>query len=193
MYCTKCGTENTIRSVYCKKCGFLLEDEEETRLATESESEEAEIFSIRPTLIFVKAGYVIAVIAGFLLVVILNVIGNAVGVRVPYVISIPAGLAFLLIPAYFHLRQKTRLYTLKESKFQLDHGLLSKTTRNVPLGIIQDVTVSTSMSQRLLGFGNVEIENANESDGRIILRNIDSPKEHAEMVLKQMSRRHRKG
>lgn len=194
MFCTKCGSQNAADAVYCKKCGDLLEEEEETRIAqlpnvkadSNDDDEEQEIFSISPTLMFVKLGYILAILGGFTLVLLLNILGNIIGVLIPYWLSIPAGLALLLIPAYFHLKQKMLRYTLTDSKFELDHGLISKTTRNVPLRIIQDVTVSATFMQRLLGFGNVEIENANENDAKIILRNIDAPKEYAEILLKQM-------
>ena len=194
MFCTKCGSQNADDAVYCKKCGNLLEEEEETRIAgiTKNEAvnddEEEQIFSISPTLMFVKLGYILAILGGFALVLLLNLLGNMIGVLIPYWLSIPAGLALLLIPAYFHLKQKMLRYTLTDSKFELDHGLMSKTTRNVPLRIIQDVTVSANFMQRLLGFGDVIIENANENDDMIVLKNINSPKEHAEILLKQMRR-----
>lgn len=195
MFCSKCGARNAGDAVYCKKCGSSIEAEEETRVrpaaddagaGREAADAEREIFSIRPTLLFVKIGYGLAVIGGFLLVILLNFLGSAAGFPVPYLVSVPAGLALLLIPAWYHLRQKTLRYTLTDSKFELDRGLISKTTRNVPLRIIQDVTVSATLRQRLLGFGNVEIENANETDERIVLKNINSPKKYAEMVLEQM-------
>ncbi len=78
------------------------------------------------------------------------------------------------------------LYTLTDSKVEIDMGLLSKTTRNVPLRIIQDVTVTANFAQRVLGFGNIEIENANENDSRIVLKNINSPKRVAASMLEQM-------
>jgi uncharacterized membrane protein YdbT with pleckstrin-like domain len=192
MYCIKCGSENSDEAVYCKKCGHLQDAEEETRIAqlpkneANADDDEEEIFSINPTLLFVKIGYGLAVLGAFLLVILLNLLGGLAGIAIPYFISIPAGLSLLLIPAYFHLKQKMLRYTLTDSKFELDHGLISKTTRNVPLRIIQDVTVSATFTQRLLGFGNIEIENANESDDKIILKNINSPKKYAEIVLKQM-------
>ncbi len=61
MFCTKCGANNSDTAVYCQKCGTLLEAEEETRLArpmsvkvNDNDDEEAQIFSIRPTLIRVS-------------------------------------------------------------------------------------------------------------------------------------------
>jgi len=196
MYCKKCGGQNSIEAVYCQKCGTMLAEEEETRIAplavaAAGEEEEERIFSIRPTLMFVKFGYGLAVAGAFLLVILLNLIGSKIGIDIPYLVSVPAGLALLLIPAFFHLRQKMKLYTLTDSKVEIDEGLFSKTTRNVPLRIIQDVTVTATASQRLLGFGNVEIENANEGDSGIILKNINSPKKYAEILLKQMRKLNR--
>lgn len=194
MYCTKCSAQNSDEAVYCQKCGTLLEAEEETRVAvspkniTNDDDEEAHIFSIHPTLMFVKIGYGLAVLGAFLLVILLNLVGNLIGFSIPYWLSIPAGLLLLLIPAFYHVKQKMLRYTLTDSKVEIDQGLISKTTRNVPLRIIQDVTVSATVTQRMLGFGNVEIENANENDGKIILKNINSPKKYAEILLKQMRR-----
>lgn len=195
MYCIKCGSENSEEAVYCKKCGHLQDAEEETRIAQlpkneiNADDDEEEIFSINPTLMFVKIGYGLAVLGAFLLVALLSWIMWLSGMEIPWWLSgifVLAGLSLLLIPGYFHLKQKMLRYTLTDSKFELDQGLISKTTRNVPLRIIQDVTVSATFTQRLLGFGDIEIENANESDDKIVLKNINSPKKYAEIVLKQM-------
>lgn len=194
MFCNKCGTRNADDAVFCQKCGnrFDQEPEEETIVAVKpgqpaADEEEAVIFAIRPTLMFVKAGYVLAVLGGLLLAVVLAVLGAFSSyLLVSSGIVVLLGLSFLLIPAYYHLRQKMVRYTLTDAKIEIDQGLISKTTRNVPLRIIQDVTVSANVFQRMLGFGNIEIENANENDGVIVLKNINSPKEYADKLLKQM-------
>jgi len=95
-------------------------------------------------------------------------------------------LLLLLIPAYFHLRQKLVKYTLTGTKIEIDSGLISRTTRNIPLTRIQDVTVSSTVGQRLLGFGSVVIDNASEDGGKIVLRNIDSPRKFADRLLHQI-------
>jgi uncharacterized membrane protein YdbT with pleckstrin-like domain len=192
MYCIKCGSQNTEEAIYCQKCGTALGAEEETRVAVSSNSniadEEEQIFSINPTLMFVKIGYGLAVIGAFLVVILLTLLGNIAGFAISPWIAIPLGLLVLLIPVAYHIKSKLQRYTLTDSKVQIDQGLISKTTRNVPLRIIQDVTVTASVVQRMLGFGNLEIENANESDQKIILKNINSPKKYADMLLKQMRR-----
>ncbi len=198
MFCIKCGGKNSLEAIYCQKCGALLEAEEETRIVrpsriirTEtdnSEDTESQIFSIRPTLMFVKIGYGLAILGALVMVAILNLLSQLASVNVPAWFSVMAGLSLLLIPAFYHLRHKIVRYTLTDSKIEIDEGLISKTTRNVPLRTIQDVTVSATMPQRMLGFGNLIIENAGETGGRIILKNINSPKKYADVLLKQMRR-----
>lgn len=194
MFCIKCGANNSDEAVYCQKCGNLLEREEETRVVqktkqskfTVDNDEEAQIFSIRPTLVFVKLGYGLAILGAFVLVALVAVLSSLLQSPVSAVIVVLLGLALLLIPAYFHLQNKMIQYTLTDSKVEIDKGLLSQTTRNIPLRTIQDVTVSATAMQRLLGFGNIVIENANEVDDRIILHNINSPKKYADILLRQM-------
>lgn len=193
MFCTKCGARNSDEAIYCQKCGSMLEAEEETRLVRPVKNEteiggdaEKEIFSISPTLMFVKIGYVSAIVGGLLLVAFLFSFEQLIGIKISGLISVLAGLAVLLIPAFYHLKQKLVRYTLTDAKIEIDEGLVSKTTKNIPLRTIQDVTVSATVWQRMLGFGNLIIDNASETGGKIILKNIDSPKKHADVLLKQM-------
>lgn len=198
MFCTKCGAQNSDEAVYCQRCGKLLEAEEQTRIlrpikiqADSSEELEKQIFSIHPTLTFVKIGYGLAIFGALLLVALFSFFSQVTGVNIPAWFSVVAGLSLLLIPAFQHLRQKLVRYTLTDSKIEIDEGLISTTTRNVPLRTIQDVTVSATVPQRMLGFGNLVIENAGDAGGKIILKNINSPKKHADILLNQMRRLNR--
>ena len=84
MFCIKCGSKNSEEALFCLKCGnqFEFEGEEKTQIAgfsaEEAEldeekdaDEERDVFSIRPTLLFVKIGYGLAVIGAFLLVALI--------------------------------------------------------------------------------------------------------------------------
>ena len=193
MFCTKCGARNSDEAIYCQKCGSLLEAEEETRIARSPKSEkpttedsEKEIFSITPTLMFVKIGYVGAIVGALFLVAFLFSFEQFFGVKIHPLVSVLAGLSLLLIPAFYHLRQKLVRYTLTDAKIEIDQGLISKTTKSIPLRIIQDVTVSATVPQRMLGFGNLIIDNASETGSKIVLKNINSPKKYADVLLKQM-------
>jgi len=189
MFCIKCGTENPDDAAFCKKCGAAVADEIETRVAPRSrdlpeEHGKDQIFSITPTLKFVKAGYAATVVGSFLLVALLSVVLPSVS----WFIVVGLGLLLLLIPAFYHLKQKLVRYTLTETTIEIDRGLISRTTQNIPLRRVQDVTVSSTFLQRLLGFGDIVIENASENAGRVVLDNIDRPRKYADLLLGQIRR-----
>ena len=190
MYCIKCGKENADDAAFCQKCGNAFEAEEETRVARRETGAELSdggdrIFTIRPTLKFVMVGYLFAVIVAFILAL---VAGALAGLTAPgtVVLGLLICLVLLLIPAYFHLKQKLVRYTLTDTTIEIDTGLISRTTQNVPLRRVQDVTVSSTFTQRILGFGDVVIDNAGDDGGKVVLNNIDSPKKYADILLKQM-------
>ena len=192
MFCRKCGRENADDAVYCQKCGVLLEPEEETRITRRDDGESIKdvgsslpserIFSISPTLKFVKAGYVITAIVALLMVAVFAVFLGSVSAWIAVIL----GLLLFLIPAFYHLKQRLIRYNLTDTTVEIDSGLLSRNTRNIPLRRIQDVTVSASAWQRVLGFGDVVIDNASEQGGKVALKNIDSPRHYADMLLRQM-------
>lgn len=218
MYCITCGADNLETAKFCRKCGADMsgqqagaggqpeigETEEETRVAVRRDGEiavpetgaaakiggdadtdtsEAEIFAITPTLMFVKAGYVAAAVGALLLVGVVSAFTS-----ISPFWAILFGLLLFVIPAFYHLKKKLVRYTLTDSKLEIDEGFISRTTRNVPIRRIQDVTVSSSAVQRLLGFGDLVIDNASEEGGKIVLQNINTPKFYADVLLRQMKR-----
>ncbi len=196
MHCTNCGTYIATGTRFCAGCGAPAVDPEVTRLArpqvnaqvparppSEGPNEiERTIFTTRPTLLFVKAGYGLAVLGAILLVILLAF------TPIPTWVSILLGLSLLLLPAYYHVRRNTVRYTLTDSKIEIDEGFIARTTRNIPLRNIQDVTVSATIPQRILGFGNLIIDNANETGGSTVLRNINDPRHHADLLLRELRR-----
>lgn len=198
MFCIHCGEDNLETAKFCRKCGEPVGESEEveTRVAPRKEElpqalreREAEpeqrIFTISPTLMFVKLGYVVTAIAALFVVAAASAFAWAV---VPIWIAVGFGLLLFIIPAFYHFKQKMVAYTLTETKLEIDEGFVSRTTRSVPLRRIQDVTVSATVFQRLLGFGNLTIDNASDDGGKIVLKNINNPKDHADQLLKQMRR-----
>ena len=203
MFCHKCGASNSDEANFCQKCGYQFTDEEMKKIAatpkklveekSAEEEDERKVFSIRPTLLFVKIGYFGAVVCAFLLVVLLYYIDKLIFTNptIPWWFSVLAGLSLLLVPAFYHLKQKTVLYTLTDAKIEIDEGFIFQNSRNVPLRSIQDVSVSSSIIQRMLGFGNLVIDNASEDGGKVILKNINTPKKYADMLLKEMRLLHK--
>jgi membrane protein YdbS with pleckstrin-like domain len=198
MHCSNCGSYIAPGKNFCSDCGARAEDPEATRLARvqqgisvpanlrgeQDDDLEQVIFTVRPTLIFIKLGYALAILGAIAVVFLLALI------PVPAYISIPLALALLLIPAFYHLKRNMVRYTLTDAKIEIDTGLIARTTRNIPLSKIQDVTVSASIPQRVLGFGDLLIDNASELGGSTILHNISQPRHYADLLLRELRRRH---
>ena len=196
MQCTTCGSVLNPNSRFCDQCG-APRDSEETRIARpqavtpvpydDNDDIERVVFSVRPTLLFIKIGYILAILGAILLMILLAMIRF---VDIPLFISLPVALALLLIPAYHHLKRNMIRYVLTDSKLEIDHGLIARTTRNIPLAKIQDVTVSASITQRILRFGNIVVDNASEVGGSTVLHNIDNPRHYADLILREMRHQH---
>ncbi len=197
MHCSNCGSYIAPGVRFCSGCGAPANDPEATRIVRAQRSVperlddkddddqlEEIIFTVRPTLLFIKLGYALAVIGATAVVILLAMIG------LPVYLSILLALSLLLIPAYYHLKRNMVRYTLTDSKVEIDTGLIARTTRNIPLTKIQDVTVSASIPQRLLGFGDLLIDNASEVGGTTVLHNISHPRRHADLLLRELRRRH---
>src|SRR5882762_1495548 len=196
MLCTNCGSPLNPNSRFCDQCGAPAPDMEETRIARPQSSVpvrhddddiESVIFTVRPTMLFIKIGYAAAILGAILLTIGLNMIQ---AVSIPLYVSLPVALSLLLIPAYYHLKRNMLRYTLTDSKIEIDYGLIARTTRNIPLSKIQDVTVSATILQRLLGFGDVVVDNASEIGGTTILHNINNPRQYSDLILREMRDRH---
>lgn len=193
MTCSGCGGYVAPSVRFCSNCGAPASDPEATRIArlqsnalerTSDDDLEHVVFTVRPTMIFIKAGYALAVLGGIALVLLLAWLG------VSAYISVPVALALLLIPAYYHIRRNMIRYTMTDAKLEIDTGLIARTTRNIPLSKVQDVTVSASIPQRILGFGDIIVDNASEVGGTIVMHNISSPRHYADLLLRQLRRWH---
>ena len=198
MHCSNCGSYLAPGVRFCAGCGSPAADPEVTRIARtqgglpvahgsasgdRDDDLEQVVFTVRPTMIFIKLGYALAVLGAIGIVILLALI------HVSVYISIPLALTLLLIPAYYHLRRNMVRYTLTDSKIEIDTGLIARTTRNIPLTKIQDVTVSASIPQRVLGFGDLLIDNASEVGGTTVLHNISQPRHYADLLLRELRRR----
>src|SRR3989442_2475135 len=169
MRCDKCGSFLDSDSRFCKTCGAPAHDPEETRIARPQSSVptrldkdndvESVIFRVRPTMLFIKIGYGAEILGAILLTILLAMIKI---VDIPWYVSIPIAMGLLLVPAYYHLKRNMIRYTVTDAKIEIDYGLIARTTRNIPISKIQDVTVSASIWQRLLGFGDIVVDNASE-------------------------------
>ena len=131
---------------------------------------------IRPTLKFVKAGYLTV------LLLIAAAAWFGLAYLDPTVPWLPAVAALLLLwPIERHLRRQVSKVIISGDKLRYEAGFLSKTTRTISLAKVQDVSVHQTLGQRLSGTGDLSIETAGESS-RLTVRNIDHPQKIADQI-----------
>lgn len=136
---------------------------------------------IRPSMKFIKAGYVCALL----------VVGAAIFIHDKYLVHqypdqkypyLPiVSLLVLLWPIKRHLQRQTVKLTLAADKLRYETGLATKSMRLIQLPKVQDVRVIQSFSQRIFGVGDISIETAGENS-RLVVHNLDQPRQLAEQI-----------
>lgn len=98
-------------------------------------------------------------------------------------------LGLLLVPALLavfvgirHIKRRMTCITVEGDRLRFESGLFSKSTRTVELAKLQDVRVDQSLSQRVIGVGDISMETAGGSS-RIVMASIDRPREAANHIL----------
>lgn len=209
-YCIKCGAQMHAESRFCPNCGARNEtinavtfDSDETRVAASRQpfstvagqtiasqtnairpsktTDERIIFSERPTMIFIGVGYVVAALAVLFLTIALAYISAG---KISPLACVVFSLPLLLIPAFHHLRRNSTRYALTDSKIEISKGLLSHTTRNIPLRNIQNVTVSMTIFQRLFNYGDILVDSIGDLNNATRMHNIQHPRGRADDILR---------
>jgi uncharacterized membrane protein YdbT with pleckstrin-like domain len=100
---------------------------------------------------------------------------------------VTVGIVIFAYPALLHLRRQRYRYALTNYKLEVQTGLLARTTRNILLGKIQDVTVMSTILKRMFGIGDIVLETAGEA-GRVTLKNVPNAKRNADIKLRELQR-----
>jgi len=140
------------------------------------------IFSINPTFFEVFPSYLVATVLSLAVtaaVALTN--GN-------FLIAVIFAAVFFIMPISRHIRLKHTVYTLTTTKVEIQRGLLSKSAQSIPLHHIDNVEVSETLKERLIGIGDVLIDSA-ALDSKMVLNNIRSPRKYADMILYQLRNR----
>jgi uncharacterized membrane protein YdbT with pleckstrin-like domain len=155
------------------------EYEDEIDYEAEGEEEEEVIFRIGPAFHFVTAAYAVAILLSILLTTAAAKLG------LPIAVALAISALLFLYPLRLHIENKRVVYTLTSIKIEVEEGLFSQTTRNIPLRHIQDVSISQPFGERLIGIGDVRID-SEAAAGTITMRHIDNPREYADLILDQL-------
>ncbi len=135
---------------------------------------------IRPTMKFIKIGYVVV-----LVVIIAAIVGASMLPQQDeqyrwWLIGIPVLL--FIWPVRRHIQRQFIKATIAGDRLRYEVGVFSKSTRNISLPKVQDARVDQSVTQRMFGIGNLSIETAGEAS-RLTLRNVDNPQHVADEIL----------
>ncbi len=193
MYCNKCGQTLPEGSRFCNSCGsqtLSANGPSDGPPAVASYADEQEIFTLRPTMIFVLVRYIVAALITIAAAALMGILSSRSGVSPQISFFVILGVALLAFsnPVYKHILRKREVYSLTNHKLEMRYGIIAKIVRNIPLRNIQDVTVTASVWQRFLNLGDIEIDSASEA-GKIILDDIHHPERYANQILAELRRR----
>jgi len=192
MYCNKCGQTLPDGSRFCNSCGaqtvVAASGTIEGPASVATYADEHEIFTVRPTMIFVLIRYIIAALILIATAALMGILSSNISQQVAFLVILGVALIAFSNPVYNHILRKREVYTLTNHKLEMRYGLIAKIVRNIPLRNIQDVTVTASVWQRFLNLGDIEIDSASES-GKIVLDDIHHPERYANQILAELRRR----
>jgi uncharacterized membrane protein YdbT with pleckstrin-like domain len=134
---------------------------------------------VHPTLKFVHAGYAVSLILILAAFLLQREFWDNAPWWSPLVLSL-----LLLWAATRHIKRLAMKLTVSPDKLRFETGILSKSTRTIQLGKVQDVRVDQSLKQRLVGVGTLAIETAGEAS-RLVIHDIDQPQALADEIMRR--------
>jgi membrane protein YdbS with pleckstrin-like domain len=140
------------------------------------------IFSITPAFYEVFPSYMFAVVISLAVTAAVAYTRNALSLAV-----IVAAIVFIM-PIVRHIRLKHTVYTLTTKKLEFRSGILSKVGQSIPLRHIDNVEVSETLKERMIGIGDVLIDSA-ALDSKMVMNNIRNPREYADLIMNQLQSR----
>ncbi len=84
----------------------------------------------------------------------------------------PAG---LIDKAKSQMNVNATVYRITSQRVIVENGLLSRKQEEIELNKIKDFTVKQSMTEKLMGIGDIEIISIDVSTPRLVLSNVENP------------------
>lgn len=134
---------------------------------------------IRPSLKFVKLGYVFCLLLAIAIGVYMLTAQPPVEYAA-YAFVLPGILVFFVLIR--HIQKRVSKVTVTDDRVREEIGLLSKATRTIELVKIQEVTVHRTVMQRIFGIGDLSMQTAGASSD-VVIHSIDRPQEAADHIL----------
>jgi putative membrane protein len=140
--------------------------------------------TIQPTTKFLKAGFLLALVAVIGLEIGCLVSWNAAA-GTPLIMLFPP--LILLWPAMRAMRRRFIKTVISGDRLRYEVGVTSRSTRNIQLSKLQDVRVDQTMVQRMFNIGDLAIETAGEGS-RLVIRHVDHPQALADEIMNRAQR-----
>lgn len=161
------------------------EDELEEDELEEGDDHEKVIFSISPAFYVVGIRYVVAILLSVAVTALIAVVVQNLYSQSSFLMAMGVATILMLNPIYHHIQHNRTIYTLTSVKLEIQSGVFSKISRNIPLRHIQDVTVNQTLKERMIGIGDVVIDSA-VLEGTMPLRSINDPRRYADLILNEL-------
>jgi uncharacterized membrane protein YdbT with pleckstrin-like domain len=140
---------------------------------------------LKASLKMIKAGYAFSLLLALAFAAYISSIQTP-DPRLWWLLAIPVACGIYAM--VLHLQKAFTHLTIENGRIRYESGMLSKSTRTMDLSKLQDVRVDQSVSQRLMGIGDLSIESAGNTS-QIVILSIDSPQEAADRIL-ELARGH---
>lgn len=142
---------------------------------------ETVIFSINPAFYPVTSAYIVSTFVSLLLAAVVSFLDLG------FLIAV-GGVVISFIPSVIrHIQHVHTIFTLTNVKLEISEGLFSKTTRNIPLRHIQDVSVRETFKERVLGIGDIILDTPS-METRLRLNNVNNPRHYADLIIEQLEK-----
>jgi len=170
MRCPQCGFEAVQGATFCSRCG--------TRLFSPRPADQREYALVRilPSWWHFLREIVLAVglACGGLYILFASQVDFRVG------LALVAGAVLIVTLATLHRRYTS--WSLTSDRLIERRGLLASHRREMELADVRSIEVDRSLSQRLLGIGNVMIASAASADFMVKLWDVPDPERVAELL-----------
>jgi uncharacterized membrane protein YdbT with pleckstrin-like domain len=174
-------------AVYCPKCGQRLDAAEPVKTPAEQiksakaaagagANSDAETplwsggFSWKAML-----GYWLLAILATICAIVLAILGAAIPC-VPIAAGVIVLLIWLYVIGYFLYQRISLAYELTNQRLVHYYGILTRVTNRIEVIDIDDIKVTQSILERILGVGTIQILSTDVSDPKLVIRGIDEVK-----------------
>jgi membrane protein YdbS with pleckstrin-like domain len=137
------------------------------------------IFSISPAFFEVLPSYLLAAVLSLI------VTATVAYLRGSLLVALIGAAIFFIRPIFRHIRLKHTVYMLTTTKLEIRRGIFSKDAKSIPLRHIDNVEVSETLKERLIGIGDVLIDSA-ALDSKMVMDNIKNPRKYADLIMDQL-------